>query len=322
MDRRGFLGFCTVGGMVGAPAFGQETRVYRVAVISPSESPVEQFKQVVIPELARLGFATGRNLAITYHVGAGPDMPKLAAEAAATQPDVVVASTILPVFAMLKASETVPIVMSFVGDDPVVAGLAKSYAKPGGRVTGLTNLAHDLDAKRLSLLRETLPGARKFAVLSNRPPRHVESVENLKRLSREMNVELFVTYADHDAEYPAAFSAIRAEGAQGLLILGSPDFTDDAVELARLALEMKLPTICEAVTAARSGLLIGYGVDREAFRRRTAPYIARILRGAAPGDLPIEQPTTLEFAVNLRTARLIGIELPQQVLLRADEVIE
>jgi putative ABC transport system substrate-binding protein len=322
MNRRGFLGGLAAAGAPIPLAQAQEGRIYRVAVISPASSPVAQFKAVVIPELARLGFSVERNLSISYHVGPEGEMPRLAAEAVATRPEVAVAATIAPVRAMLKASDTIPIVMSFVGDDPIQAGFAQSYAKPGGRVTGLTNQSQELDSKRLSILKEVIPGAKRIAALAKKPPRHVEAVEGMKRTARDLGVDLFVANVDSSAEYMAAFSAMKAEKCEGLVVVAAPDFLDDSPELARLALEAGLPTIGEFVSQSRDGFTLGYGVDREAFRRRTAPYVARILRGASPGDLPIERPTVLEFAVNLKSARALGIEMPQQILLRADEVIE
>lgn len=322
MRRRDFMASLAAAGALCGGAAAQDGRVYRVAVISPSPSPADQFRTVVVPELARLGFVVGRNLAVSYHVGREADIPRLVAEALAIRPDVVVASTITPVHAVLRASDTVPIVMSFVGDDPILAGFAKSYAKPGGRVTGLTNQSQELDAKRLSILKEVVPGAKRFAILAKRPPRQVDAVEQMRRTARDLNVETLVAYGDTRDEYPETFARMRAADCDGMVVVATPDFTDDAPALARLALEHRLPSIGEAVSQARDGLLLGYGVDREAFRRRTAPYVARILRGAAAGDLPIEQPTALEFAVNLRTARLLGLDMPPQILQRADEVIE
>jgi putative ABC transport system substrate-binding protein len=182
--------------------------------------------------------------------------------------------------------------------------------------------SHDLDAKRLSILREALPSARHFAFLAKRPPRHLESVREVERVARTLNLQVSVFHSDVRAEHASSFEAMRAAGVEGIVIAASPDFVDEAADLARLAAAARLPTIGEASIMARAGLLIGYGPDRLEFRRRTTDYVVRILRGEPPGNLPIQQPTVFEFAINLKVAKSLGLTLPQPVLIRADEVIE
>jgi putative ABC transport system substrate-binding protein len=255
-------------------------------------------------------------------VGLPARMPELAREAIATKPDVVVAVSNVAILAVKEASSTVPIVMSFFGEDPVAKGLANSLARPGGSATGVAMMAAQLDGKRASLLHEFVPAARRIAILSGRPPRNVGGAEEAQRVARELGLETDVFYADEPADYVAAFAGMRTARSEALIILSAPDFFRDAALLSRLALEAGLPTVCEWASMARDGCLIGYGPNYDALWRRPADYVARILRGDKPGELPIEQPALFEFAVNLKTAKALGLTIPESALQRADEVFE
>ncbi len=323
MNRRIFV-IAGLGSMLlPSSAHAQATdKVYRLAVISPAIVSAEEIRTVVFPELAKRGCVEGRNLAITMHVGNSAELSELARTAVATRPDVVIASTNAGVRAILEHSKMVPIVMAFAGEDPVVTGLAKSLAKPGGNVTGLTNQATELDGKHVAQLAEAVPSARRIAILAVPPPRHVDSIQEMRRMAQALGLEVKEFYAHEAAAYGSAFAGMRQFGAQGLAIASAPEYVRDGVILGRLALEAGLPAIGEAASMARDGLLLGYGPDRVAFRRRAADFVARILRGVPPGDIPIEQPTAFEFAVNLKTAAALGITIPTTILIRADEVIE
>jgi putative ABC transport system substrate-binding protein len=188
MDRRQFLAAVLCGAMMPSLASAQEPgRVYRIAVISPAETPVG-FGNFTLPELARLGFVVGRNLIVTTHVGLPARIPELAREAIATRPDVVVAVSTVAILAAKEASSTVPIVMSFIGEDPVTKGLADTFARPGRSATGIAMLAVQLDGKRASLLHEFVPTARRIAILTGRPPRHAEGAEEVRRVARELGL--------------------------------------------------------------------------------------------------------------------------------------
>jgi len=323
MDRRQFLLAVPVGALLAASASAQEPgRLYRIAFITPSEMTVDEFRKFQLPELARFGFVEGRNLALTTHVGLPARMPELAREAIATKPDVVVAVSTVAILAVKEASSTVPIVMSFIGEDPIEKGLANSFARPGGSVTGVAMLAAEMDGKRASLLHEFVPAARRIAILTGRPPRHAEGAAEAQRVARKLGLETDVFYADEPADYVAAFAGMRTARSEALVIISAPDFFHDAAILSRLALEAGLPTVCEWASMAHDGCLIGYGPDFAALWRRPAEYVGRILRGEKPGELPIEQPTLFEFAVNLKTAKALGLTIPEASLMRADEVIE
>ena len=323
MDRRQFLLAVPCGALLPSLASAQEPdRVYRMAVISPSEAAVELIRNLQLPELARLGFVVGRNLTLTTHAGVPARMPELAREAIATKPDVVVAVSTVAILAVKEASPTVPIVMSFIGEDPVAKGLADSLARPGGSATGVAMLAAQMDGKRASLLHEFVPAARRIAILTGRPPRHAEGAKEAQSVGKELGLETDVFYADEPADYGAAFAGMRTARSEALVIISAPDFFRDAALLSRLATEAGLPTVCEWASMARDGCLIGYGPNFAALWRRPADYVARILRGAKPGELPIEQPTLFEFAINLKTAKALGLTIPHSQLVLADEVIE
>jgi putative ABC transport system substrate-binding protein len=321
MDRRQFLLTITGGALLPSLASAQEPgRLYRIAVISPAEKAADEFRKFQLPELAKFGFIEDRNLTVTRHVGPPARIPELAREAIATKPDVVVAA--VAILAAKEASSTVPIVMSFIGEDPIEKGVAKSFARPGGSVTGVAMLAAEMDGKRASLLHDFVPAARRIAILTGRPPRHAEGAAEAQGVARKLGLETDVFYADEPADYIAAFAGMRTARSEALVIISAPDFFRDAALLSRLALEAGLPTVCEWASMARDGCLIGYGPNYAALWRRPAEYVARILRGEKPGELPIEQPTLFEFAINLRTAKALGLTIPEASLLRADEVIE
>jgi putative ABC transport system substrate-binding protein len=211
----------------------------------------------------------------------------------------------------------VPIVV--FGSELVELGLAASYAQPRGNVTGVVILASELDAKRLSILLEAVPDRRCIAALIPQAGSGGVDVA-LRKAGQGLVSSVFAVATPGD--YPAAFEAMRAQGAQALVIAAAPQFQRDGRQLAGLALEARLPPVCEWAEMAHAGCLIGYGPNRAALRKRMADQIAQIFRGVAPGDIPIERPTAFEFALNLRIAKPLDLIVPSAVLTRADEVIE
>jgi len=233
-------------------------------------------------------------------------------------PDAILAVSVAAIKAIQEATTTLPIVM--YGDDPVGQGFAASLARPGGNVTGVTMLAAELDGKRLQLLHEALPSARRMAILAL--PQHARNIGEMERIALALGIEIHVFRVNETTDYSAAFASMRKAGAQALVISTSPKFYQDGAQLAALALEAGLPTICEWAEMARTGCVIGYGKSLRAMRRRVADYFARILQGTPPSALPIEGPAHFELAINLKTSRALGMDMPQGLLLRADEVIE
>ena len=297
-------------------------RIYRLGHISNSAVSEANSRKVILPELAKLGFVEGRNLVFDGRIGELDAQPNLMRELLAAKPDVVIA--VGPALAAVGATtRTVPIV-SF-GRDPIEIGLAQSYARPGGNVTGVVILISELEVKRLSLLHEMAPDRRRVAVLvssaaSSGPTAAGEAA--LRKAAAGLGVELLVFPVAAPADYPAAFAAMRAAGAQALVISATSEFYRDGKQLAALALDARLPTVCEWADMAHSGCLIGYGPDRTALRLRMAAQIAQIFRGAAPGDIAIELPTAFELALNQKIARSLDLSIPLSVLTSASEVIE
>ena len=213
-------------------------------------------------------------------------------------------------------------IISF-GSDPIELGLANSYARPGRNVTGVVILASDLEVKRLSILHATVPGRRRVAALiSSTSAATATSEPGMRKAAAGLAVELLTFPVAVPADYPAAFAAMRAAGAQALVIGAAPEFYQDAEQLAALALEARLPTVCQWANMARMGCLIGYGPNIAALRKRRAAQIALIFRGTAAGDVAIELPTVFELALNLRIARSLDLTVPPSLLTAADEVIE
>ena len=297
-------------------------RIYRLAHISNSAVSEANSRKVILPELAKLGFVEGRNLVFDGRIGEQDAQTNLMRELLAAKPDVVIA--VGPALAAVGATtRTVPIV-SF-GRDPIEIGLAQSYARPGGNVTGVVILISELEVKRLSILHETAPDRRRVAVLvssaaSSGPTAAGQAA--MRKAAAGLGVELLAFPVATAADYPAAFAAMRAAGAQALVISATSEFYRDGKQLAALALEARLPTVCEWADMAHSGCLIGYGPDRTALRLRMAAQIAQIFRGAAPGDIAIELPTAFELALNQKIARSLDLSIPLSVLTSASEVIE
>ena len=294
-------------------------KIYRLGDLEPSATSAEITRSVILPELAMLGFREQVNLAVDERVGNAAAFPRLAQELVLSRPDAIIAFGGNAILAARNATSTIPIVT--FGPDLIQLGVAASLARPGGNVTGVVVLGVELDAKRLDLLHQTVPTARRMAALVSRSD-ILSSESAMRAVAANIGIELLVLEADGPDDYPAAFAAMHAAGAQALAMTGTPNFYRDAALIARLALEAGLPTICEFAETAHSGCLLGYGPDRPELRRRMAHQVAQIFRGAAPGDLPIEQPTHYGFAINLKTANALGLTVPQSLLARADEVIE
>ena len=308
---------------IAAPGAGAQApeRVYRLAILSPNPTAINSLRSNMLPQLARLGFAEGRNLQVDFRSAEADALPQLASEIAASAPDAIFAVSNLSVDAALAATRTLPIVM--FGQDPVGAGYAASLAQPGGQVTGVAILTADLDVKRLELLRDVMPGARRAAVLIHRLARDPALREkSMNALAESAGLALAFHYVSRREEYPAAFAAMRAAGTQMLVVSGNTHFVRDVAAITALAREARLATVCEWQEMAMAGCLLGYGPSLSELQRRSANYMAMLFKGAAPGTLPIEQPANFELGVNMRVARALGITIPEILLLRADEVTE
>jgi putative ABC transport system substrate-binding protein len=305
----------------GGEAFAQDgSKIYRLGILSPAAFPVQRIRDLALPELTKLGFVVGRNLVVEARVDPA-DLPAAARDLGSTHPQVIIAVGGAAIRAIREVGDRTPIVGAFIGEDPMAAGFAASLAHPGGTVTGVLMLAPELDSKRLAFMHETFPESRRIAALAVNEQHDAPNIAALKGTADQTGVELLTFYAQSD-DYVPAFEAMRGAKVDGLQIISAPELFANASRLAALAIEARLPTICEWAEMARAGCLFGYGPDFTELEHRVANYAANIFRGTAPGELPIEGPTHFKFVINLKTAKAIGLTIPPFVLALADEVIE
>jgi len=274
--------------------------------------------------LRELGYIEGQNIAIDYRYAEGkPDWyPKLAAELVRLKVDIIVTTGVGPTVAAKNATKTIPIVMN-LSADPVDAGLVESLARPGGNVTGLTLLNRELGGKRLELFKEAVPKVARVAVLYD--PANPPNVRDVKELLPVAAHALGLTiqpWEVRDADgFERVFAALNKERPDGLYVTTGPLLRANEKRIAGFALKSRLPSTYNYREAVDAGGLMYYGSDQVNSYRRVATYVDKILKGAKPADLPIEQPTKFEFAINLKTAKALNLTIPQKVLVRADRVI-
>ncbi len=275
--------------------------------------------------LRDLGWVEGKTIVIEYRWAEGrPDrLPDLAAELVRLKVDVILAGSHAVAVAAKNATATSPIVMA-TGADPVRFGLVASLARPGGNVTGLSfSVGTDIVGKWLELLKEIVPKVRRVAVLSNPAnPSHALVIESVTVAARAMGVQLQLLKAGGPNEFDNAFAAMSRERAEALLVLLDPFFSFHRVRLSDLVAKSRVPAMYGSREYPEAGGLMSYGADYRHNFRRSATYVDKILKGAKPADLPIEQPTKFELVVNLKTAKALGLTIPPSLLLRADQVIE
>jgi putative ABC transport system substrate-binding protein len=305
-------------------AWAQQTnKVPVVGLLTVGASPDDPLFAVWRQGLRELGYEEGRNLKSEFRTADHPDrLPGLAEELVQLKVDVIVATSTPAAQAVKRATSTIPIVMSLVAD-PVGSGLVANLAHPGGNVTGLSSMVAELSAKRLQLLKETIPRLIRVAVLWNPDmPWHAKGIEELKAAAPSLSVELSFVGVRTPEDFDPAFSAVSRARAQAMYLLDSPLLYVHRMTLAKRASKARLPTIHQSRTYTDAGGLVSYGANYADLMRRSAGYVDKILKGAKPGDLPIEQPTKFELVVNLKTAKALGITIPQSILLQADEVIK
>jgi putative ABC transport system substrate-binding protein len=302
-------------------------KTWRVGLLSNSRSvptlgDKTTWADELLVSLAQEGFHLGANLELVARLSEGEAdrLPALARELAAADLDVIVAVSDPSVRAMRAASEATPIVM-VVGADPVASGFVGSMARPGGRITGLALQTFQGDVKRLQFLREVFPGSTTFGVLLPPVPYPTEALEKAAALLNTV-LTLRTVPALGRAEYTQAIASMRNEGVSALLVAASQAWFGNSVSLGEVAQEQGLATICEWDFMARAGCVFAYGHDLLYARRRAGWYAARVMKGQAPSDLPVEQPDAWKLTVNLLAAARVGVVVPPSLLARADEVIE
>ena len=310
--------------LAGAQASGPQSGTAYVVVLSPLP-PSPGWLDPFVERLRELGWVDGRNLRLEelWEAPGRRTMAQQLHEALARAPAVIVGGTTELSRLALRATSTVPIVMAVSGD-PVADGLVASLARPGGNVTGLSLQVPQVNARRLELLMQAVPGLQRVAVLmDSQAPRAVAEREEYRALAHKLRLDVLLLDIGGPEQFEAAFREARAGRAQALVLPQTPLMNFHRERLAALALAYRLPAVGGTGSGqfARSGGLLNYGPSIEASWRRAADYVQRILQGARPADLPVEQPSRFQLVINQRTAQALGLELPQHLLVLADEVI-
>ena len=327
MDRRAFVGGLAAG-LLGAPlvAEGQQVgKVYRIGFLSSSGCPI--LPEILGPlrqGVRELGYVEGQSILIVCRgaPGAADRLPGFAAELVRLNVDVLVAQGTASALAAREATKTIPIVMVSVGD-PVGSGLVTRLARPGGNVTGLSVLAPTLVRKALEILKEAAPSMSRVAVwIDPANPGQTLADKQMDAAAKILGVTPERVDVRTAADLEAAFSATLRQRADTLFVYPLPMALRSFQKIAEFAIEHRLPSIVIFPQMAREGVLMSYGPNQPEQYRRVGTYIDKILKGAKPGDLPVEPPAKFEFAINLKTAKALGLKIPESLLLEADEVIE
>jgi putative ABC transport system substrate-binding protein len=304
-------------------ARAQSTRVARVGILSTGNPRSAAIFQAFEQRLRDLGYAEGQNLVIEFRNAEGKTdrLPGLAAELVRLNMDVVVVATDPATRAVKEASAKTPIVMVSVNYDPVELGYIASLARPGGNITGVLFLHRELTGKRFELFKEMLPTVARVAVLSD--PLAAEQLAAAKAANRLMGLKLQVIELQNPSyDFESAFRVALRSKAEALLVLTTPVIFRERSKIAQLALRNRLPTSFAHREHVDAGGLMSYGPNFDDMWRHAAVYVDKILKGAKPADLPVEQATKFELIINLKTAKALGLTIPPSLLLRADQVIE
>jgi putative tryptophan/tyrosine transport system substrate-binding protein len=302
----------------------QPAKLPTIGFLGPNTSSLDSARVgAFVQRLRELGRIEGRNVAIEYRWAEGRTerLSEFAAEFVRLKVDVIVTSATPPVVAAKQATSVIPIVFAAVGD-PVGTGLVTSLARPGGNVTGLSLQATDLAGKRLELLREVVPDLRRLAVMANvsAPPAVLEMAE-VQTTARALGLEVVASEIRRPEDIAPAFESFKGR-AEALYVCNDPLVTTNRIRINTLALGMGLPTMYNVREFVGAGGLMSYGPNFLDLYRRAADFVDKILRGAKPAEIPVEQPTKFDLVINLTTAKALGLKIPEAFLLRADEVIE
>ena len=321
----GGAGLCLLAAPFACFAQQQRSKVARIGLLeAASASSYIKGRTALIAGLRELGYVEGKNIIIESRWAESKyeRLPGLAAELVQMNVDVIVAATPLAVQAAQQATTTIPIVMVRAGD-PVGTGLVTSLSRPGRNTTGLSNMNLEVMSKHLELLRIAVPNLSRVIVLVNPTnPNHPNYLSRIQATDKSNSVKISPAQASTASQIEAAFGVTKQERAGALIVLPDPLFYAQARRISEIATQHHLPTMFFTREPVESGGLMSYGQNNLEHYYRAATYVSKILKGAKPGDLPVEQPTKIELVINLKTAKAIGLTIPQELLLRADEVIE
>ena len=327
MKRREFIALLGLGSAAAALplAAAAQPKIPRIGFMGNSTAALEANLLDAFREgLQELGYEEGRNIVIEYRWADGKydQFPALVAELIAAKVDAIVTAGTPAALAVKKATTTVPLVMVAVGD-PVGTGLVPSLARPGGNLTGLSSVAPDLEGKRLQLLREVVPALSHVAMFINSlNPFHISSMKQARTAAQAMGIKLQLHDIRKSEDLDDAFAAIRKERPDALLILADRVFLHNRERMMDFTREQRLPNVNAYKELVEVGGLMSYGPSYEDMHKRAAIYVDKILKGAKPADLPIEQPSKFTFIINLKTAKALGVTVPSQLLGLADQLIE
>jgi putative ABC transport system substrate-binding protein len=302
----------------------QPSRIWRVGLLSPA--PDTAFGRALVgafrQRLQELGYIEGRNLVLDVRRAEGDyaRLPGLAAELVSLRPDVIVAIATHAITAAQKATSSIPIVFIIEGD-PIGNGFVKSLAKPGGNITGLSSMNRDLAAKSLEFLLLVVPGAKRVAVLRSDNRLHALQIQDIHGPAQKLGLKILHVTVVTPADLEEGFAKIGTEKCDGLIVLADSNVAHYR-KIVDLAAKTRIPAIYQVSAFARMGGLLSYSTDFVDLFRRGAVHVDKILKGAAPAELPVEQPAKFELALNLKTAKALGVTIPDSLLVRADEVIE
>ena len=325
MDRRSFLGVlgCALA-IVPSPARLKQPRVYRIGYLNPADAQdvgYDAFRRA----MTDLGYIVGRNTILEERFAEAnvERLPAMAADLVAKHVDIIVAVSPTAIRAARAATATIPIVMGFSGDDPVKSGFAETLARPGGNTTGLTTVTRDLAPKWIELLRDLIPELRSIAVLrATGRPDHSAQIVVLQDTADIHGIRLQVVDVRNADDFAAGFASIASTASQAVVVLSGPDFMQNRFRLVELATRYRLASLYQYADFVKIGGLVSYGPDISDLTSRAAGYVDKILKGANPAEMPIEQPRKFFLVINRRTAGTLGLRVSPAMLLQADEVIQ
>ena len=326
MRRREFIALTGGAAMWPIALHAQQTKPRRLGVLyqgSIRTHPTPNFR-AFLQALSEAGWVEGDNITIEWRFseGSADALPRLMNELLAFQPEVIVASPTQPALVAKQATATIPIVFTQVAD-PIGAGIVTNLARPEGNVTGMSTQSTDASGKRLALLKEMLPGASRVAVLWNRPSRGAELILlEYVAMGKALNLEIKNVGISSPSELPGVFEEAIRGGAAALEIIDDPVIFGYRDQIGSLMAANRIPCFSINSDFAAAGCVLSYGPKLAELYRHAARYVDRILRGAKPSELPVEQPIIFELVINVRTAKALGIDIPATLLARADEVIE
>jgi putative tryptophan/tyrosine transport system substrate-binding protein len=326
MRRREFvtlLGCAAASWPLGASS--QQLKSPTIGYFGATTAAAEKIRtDAFLQRLSELGWIEGKTVAVEYRWAESQTerFSEIAADLVRLRVDVIVATSIAAALGCKQATAVVPIVFPLAGD-PLATGLVTSLARPGANVTGLSNQGADLAGKRLELLREVNPGLRKLAVLANAEyAGRTSEIADIQAAARTLGLDVAVFEIRPAGDVASVFSAMAKKGAEALYVVGDTFMNSNRVRVSSLAVQATLPTIYVAREYVEAGGLMSYGASIPHLFARAAELVDKILRGAKPGDIPVEQPTKFDLVINLKTAKALGLRLPQTLLATADEVIE